>query len=62
MESIEDTSIGTSDMIGLVMVTLEVYRLVVSSGDDVPWDVVCADVEALVKGRKLDVLTSVRVL
>ena len=36
VESGDNGSVGASDMVGLVLGTMEVNRLVVSSGDNVP--------------------------
>ena len=66
VESVEETSTGTSDGVWFGLMgfglTLEVYRSVVSSEDDVPWDVVCARGESFVKAEKVDVVTSVCVV
>ena len=62
MESVENAAVDTSDMVGLVLVTLEVEWLVVSFGVDVPWDVVSAGGEPLGEGKKLDVVTIVSVI
>ena len=62
VESIDNVAVGASDMVVLLLVITEVNKLVVSSGVDVPWDAVCAGGEPLVKGGKVDVLTSVSVV
>ena len=62
MESVGNASVDTSDMVGLVWVALEMKRLVVSSGDDVPWNAVCAGAEPLGEVEKFDVVTSVCVV
>ena len=61
VESVDNGAVGTSDMVGSLLVSLEVNRLVVSSGDDVPWDTVCSGVELLGEVENLDVVTSVSV-
>lgn len=62
VECVENAAIDTSDMVGLVLVTLEVGWLVVSSRDDVPWDAVCEGVEPLGEEKNRDVVTSVCVV
>lgn len=62
VESVEGAVVNTSDVAGDVLLTLEVTSLVVSSGDDVTWDTVCAGVEPVGEGEGVDVTTSVRVV
>ena len=62
MESVGNVSVDTSDMVGLVLVALEVERFVVSTADDVPWNAVCEGAEPLGEVEKLDVVTSVCVV
>ena len=62
LESVESVLVGISDVVGLVLMTVEAERLVVSSGDDGPWDAVCAGGEPLGEGENLDVVTSVWVI
>ena len=62
LKSVENANVDTSDMVGLVLEALEVERFVISSGDDVPWDTVCAGVEPLWEVEKRDVVTSVSVV
>ena len=61
-ESVVKSAVDTSDMVVLVLESLEVDRLVVSSGVDVPWDAVCEGFEPLGEGEKLDMVTSVCVV
>ena len=62
VESVENAAVDTSDMVGLVLVTLEVDWLVVSFGVDVPWDTVSSLGEPLGEAEKLDVVTIVSVI
>ena len=64
-DSIENAVVGSSDMVEFVLRMVVVKRLVVSAGDDAPWDSVCAGVESLGEGKKLEgkkVVTSVCVV
>ena len=62
VESVDNGAVGASDMVVSVLVMVRLNKLVVSSGVDVPWDAVCAGGEPLVKGGKVDMVTSVRVV
>ena len=62
LESVESIDVDTSDVVGLVLMTVGVDMLVVSPGDDIPWDTVCAGFESIGKGEKLDMVTSVSVV
>ena len=62
MESVDNGAVGASDMVVWGLVMMDVNKLVVSSGVDVSWDSVCAGVEPLVKGGKVDVVISVSVV
>ena len=62
VECVEGTVVCSSDVAGDVFLTLEEDGSVVSTGDDVTWDSVCAGVEPLGEGEGVDVVTSVRVV
>ena len=62
LESVESVAFDSSDVIGLVLMTIEVDMLFVSAGDDVPWDTVCAGFESTGEAEKLDMVTSVSVI
>lgn len=56
--SAENAAVEKSDMVGLVLETLRVERLVFPSGDDCAWDTVCAGDGPLGEVEKLDLITS----
>lgn len=61
-DSVEGATDGTSDVFGIVLVTIELEGTVVSSGEEIPWDTVSAAVESLGEGERDDVFTSVTVV
>ena len=61
-DSVECAMLGTSDVVGIVLVTVELEGKVVSPGDEIPWDTVSAAVEPLGEGERDDVVTSVSVV
>lgn len=52
--------VSTSDVSRGVLLTLAVDGLVVSTGDDVNWDPVCAGAEPLGEGERVETVTFVR--
>ena len=62
LESVESIDVDTSDVVGLVLMTVGVDMLVVSPGDDISWDTVCPGFESIGKAEKLDMVTSVSVV
>ena len=61
LESVESAAVGTSDGVGLVLITVE-DKLAVSPGEDVNWDTVCAGVEPLGEVENVNMVTSVCVV
>ena len=62
VESVDNGAVGASDMVVLVLVMMDVNKLVVSSGVDVPWDAVCAGAEPLGEVENVELVTSVCVI
>ena len=61
-DSVEGAGVGTSDVVGIVLVTVELEGTVVSSGEEIPWDDVSAAVEPLGEGERDDVVISVSIV
>ena len=61
-DSVEGGVVGTSDVVGVVLVTVELEGTGVSSGEELPWDTVSDAVEPLGEGERDDVVTSVSVV
>lgn len=61
-DSVEGAVVGTSDVVGIVLVTVELEGTGVSSGEEILWDTVSAAVEPLGEGERDDVVTSVSVV
>ena len=53
-DSVEGGVVGTSDVVGVVLVTVELEGTGVSSGEELPWDTVSAAVEPLGEGERDD--------
>ena len=61
-DPVEGAVVGTSDVVGIVLVTVELEGTGVSSGEKIPWDTVSAAVEPLGEVERDDVVTSVTVV
>ena len=61
-DSVEGAVVGTSDVVGAVLVTVVLEGTGVSSGEELPWDTVSAAAEPLGEGERDDVDTSVSVV
>ena len=53
-DSVEGAVVGTSDVVGAVLVTVVLEGTGVSSGEELPWDTVSAAVEPLGEGERDD--------
>ena len=62
VDSVEGAVVGTSDVVGIVLVTVELEVTGVSSGEEILWDTVSVAVEPLVDGERDDVVTLVTVV
>ena len=62
VDSVEGAVVGTSDVVGIVLVTVKLEGMGVSSGEEIPWDTASAAVESLGEGERDDVVTSVTVV
>ena len=52
-DPVEGSVVGTSDVVGIVLMTVELEGTSVSSGEEIPWDIISAALEPLGKVKEM---------